>query len=90
MKFFERHSQLARELAWFLLFLLFGLVPFPLLIYGVGIVIFGNYGDSGPGAFLAEISGEFRSGEIAMVFLVLSPYIFWNIIRASRRILSLL
>jgi len=87
MTFLARHSSLAKELAYFLLFTLFGLVPFPLLVYAVGITIFGNYGGSGPGDFLAEVSGEFRSGDLAMIFLVLSPYIFWNIVRGTRRIL---
>lgn len=87
MTFLARHSRLAKELAYFLFFTLFGLVPFPMLIYAVGIAIFGSYGGTGPGDFLSEISGEFRSGDIAMIFLVLSPYIFWNIVRATRLIL---
>lgn len=87
MTFLARHSRFAKELAYFLLFTLVGLVPFPLLIYAVGITIFGSYGGSGPGNFLAEISGAFRRGEVAMIFLVLSPYIFWNIIRATRQLL---
>lgn len=87
MTFLARHTRLAKELAFFLLFTLFGLIPFPMLIYAVGITIFGSYGGTGPGDFLVEISGEFRRGDLAMIFLVLSPYLFWNIIRGTRQIL---
>lgn len=87
MTFFERHSRLAKETAYLLLFVLFGLVPFPMMIYAVGITIFGGYGGNGLGGFLAEVSSEFRGGEMAMIFLVLSPYIIWNLVRATLLVL---
>ncbi len=62
-------------------FLLFGLVILPILVYQVGQSIFGPYGGAGFGGFFDELSSKIRNGDLAACFLILSPYIGWQILR---------
>ena len=72
-----------RELAVFLVLLFAGLVILPLSIYLVGRGLFGEYGGSGFSDFYGMLHGEIRSGEPVVWFLVLTPYIAWQLLRLT-------
>tara|TARA_R110000782_G_scaffold58236_22_gene121891 strand:- start:615 stop:920 length:306 start_codon:yes stop_codon:yes gene_type:complete len=74
-------KTITRELALFTGFLFFGLVVLPILIYQVGQSIFGTYGGAGFGDFFDALSGKIRNGDLAAWFLILSPYLGWQILR---------
>ena len=69
------------ELARLLGFLFIGLVLLPVAVYVVGQAIFGEYGGGSYGHFFAELSGRVRAGDAAAWFLVLSPYLGWQMLR---------
>lgn len=70
-----------KELLLLSLLLFFGLVLMPIAIYVVGDAIFGEYGGHGYGAFFKTLSGKLRSGDGVAWFLVLSPYLVWQVFR---------
>ena len=72
-----------REAALFLMLLFFGLVILPVGIYLVGGQVFGNYGGHGFGDFFRALSSKIRNGETVAWFLVLSPYLGWQILRLT-------
>ena len=74
-------KAITRELALLLGFLFIGLVLLPVAVYVVGQAIFGDYGGGSYGHFFAELSGRVRSGDAAAWFLVLSPYLGWQMLR---------
>ena len=74
-------ARLRKEVALFVGFLFLGFVVMPIAIYFIGQAIFGNYGGQGYGEFFGDLSGRIRSGDGAAWFLVLSPYIGWQILR---------
>ncbi len=53
----------------------------PLVIYSVGESVFGNYGGIGYNDFYNTLSGKVRVGDMVAWFLILSPYIGWQIVR---------
>lgn len=72
-----------RETALFLGLLFFGLVLLPVVIYLVGGEVFGSYGGYGFGGFFGAISSKIRNGEAVAWFLVLSPYLGWQMVRLT-------
>jgi hypothetical protein len=72
-----------RELVLLLILLPVGLLLLPAAVYIVGSAIFGEYGGSGFGGFFGMLMGELQSGEPAVWFLVLSPYIVWQLLRLT-------
>lgn len=77
-------KQLAlREIALFLGLFFFGLVLLPIGIYIVGGEVFGEYGGNGFGGFFGAISSKIRNAEPVAWFLVLSPYIAWQVVRLT-------
>jgi hypothetical protein len=72
-----------RESALFLILLFFGLAILPTIIYLVGRSLFGEYGGTGFSDFYGRLHGELRSGEAVVWFLVLSPYIAWQLLRLT-------
>ena len=72
-----------REIALFTGLLFLGLVILPIAIYQVGQVVFGAYGGAGYGDFFATLSGKIRRGDIVSWFLVLSPYLGWQVLRLA-------
>jgi hypothetical protein len=72
-----------REAILFLTLLPIGLFLLPAAVYIVGSAIFGEFGGSGFGAFYAMLIEELRGGEPAVWFLVLSPYIVWQLLRLT-------
>jgi hypothetical protein len=76
-------DRIAREAAWFAGLLFIGMVILPILIYLVGRAVFGEYGAGGLGDFYARLLGAFLNGEPAVSFLLLSPYLLWQLGRAT-------
>lgn len=72
-----------KEAALFLVLLFFGFVLMPIGIYLVGQKVFGDYGGYGYADFFGILSGKIRSGELVAWFLVLSPYLVWQITRTT-------
>ena len=74
---------LRKEAAAFAGFLLCGLVLLPVLIWFVGKAVFGAYGGAGFAEFYGMLSGKIRSGDLAAWFLVLSPWLAWQVLRLT-------
>lgn len=72
-----------RESALFLFLLFFGLVILPFAVYTVGKSVFGEYGETGFSAFYVTLHSSIRDGEPAVIFLVLSPYLVWQLARLT-------
>ena len=79
----SRFRRVKLELVQLLWFLLIGLVLLPLAIYLVGDAVFGTYAGSGFGGFYANLHSELRAGQPVVVFLLLSPYLVWMLLRAT-------
>jgi multisubunit Na+/H+ antiporter MnhE subunit len=79
-------DRILKEAALFGALLLAGLVVLPLLIYLVGEAVFGAYEGAGFSDFYSRLHGEFRAGEPAVLFLLLAPYILWQLLRATARV----
>ena len=74
---------LQKELASFLGFLLVGILFLPIAIYLVGHSIFGTYGGGGFGDFYGKLHYELRSWQPVPWYLVLSPYLAWQLLRLT-------
>lgn len=72
-----------RESLLFLCLLFVGLFILPLSIYLVGKSVFGSYAGAGFSGFYGAIHSAIRDGESAVLFLVLSPYIVWQLARLT-------
>jgi hypothetical protein len=48
--------------------------------------MFGEYGGTGFSAFYGQLHSELRSGDYSVWFLVLSPYLVWQILRLTVKI----
>ncbi|MDJ0709900.1 MAG: hypothetical protein QNJ14_05905 [Woeseiaceae bacterium] len=72
-----------KELALFAILLFFGLVILPIAIWFVGKTVFGAYGGAGYVDFFGTLSGKIRAGDAVAWFLVLSPYLVWQIVRLT-------
>lgn len=77
-------KQTAKKEAALLMGLLFlGFVVMPVAIFLVGEQFFGAYGGQGFGHFFGVISGKLRAGDTVAWFLILSPYLAWQISRLT-------
>lgn len=72
-----------RELLLLLLLVFAGLLFMPVAIYLVGGEIFGAYAGHGLGDFYRNIYGDLGDGQIVVLFLVLSPYLVWQLLRLT-------
>jgi len=72
-----------RELAIFFSLLFFGLLILPLAIYFVGNAVFGEYGGTGFSEFYGVLYGAIRESDPVVLFLVLSPYLIWQLTRLT-------
>ncbi len=79
----QRKSPAIRELALFLVLFFVGLVVLPILIYLIGKSLFGEYGGTGFSDFYQMLHGELRGGDPVVWFLMLSPYIGWQLLRLT-------
>lgn len=75
---------LLRELFLFVGLFFAGLVLLPAAIYLVGGAVFGEYGGGGFSDFYGSISGRIRDGNPIAWFLVLTPYLGWQLLRLTR------
>jgi len=75
----------SRESLLFLWLLLGGLFVLPIAVYLVGRVLFGEYGGTGFTAFYGMVHSELRAGSLSIWFLVLSPYLIWQLLRLTFR-----
>jgi len=76
--------QLAtKEIALMSGFLFLGLLVLPIVIYSVGESVFGDYAGHGYGDFFGTLSEKIRNGNPVAWFLILSPYIGWQVLRLS-------
>lgn len=76
-------STVIRELALFLTLFFAGLVALPILIYIVGHTLFGEYSGTGFSDFYQVLHGELRAGKPVVWFLMLSPYLVWQLLRLT-------
>lgn len=74
---------LLRELALFVCLFFVGIVVLPVAIYLVGQSVFGDYGGQGFADFYASLHHELRSGQKVPWYLVLSPYLAWQLFRLT-------
>jgi hypothetical protein len=72
-----------KESALFLGLLFVGLLILPLAVYLVGKSVFGEYGGTGFTAFYGTLHSAIRNGEPAVLFLVFSPYVIWQLSRLT-------
>jgi len=83
----EPPSQIGRifrkELAVLAVLLFLGLAALPIVIWFVGKAVFGAYGGAGYMDFYGTLSSKIRSGDLVSWFLVLSPYLVWQIVRLT-------
>lgn len=76
-------TRLKRELALFLMLLLFGILLLPVAIFAVGDAVFGAYAGAGFSDFYSTLHVALRSGEPMVWYLVLSPYVILQLLRLT-------
>jgi hypothetical protein len=76
-------DRIVKEATWFAVLLFIGLVILPISIYVVGNAVFGEYGAGGFGDFYGQLLTNFFGGEPAVLFLLLSPYLLWQLCRLT-------
>ncbi|MDH4314540.1 MAG: hypothetical protein OEW68_06840 [Gammaproteobacteria bacterium] len=74
---------LRNEFALFLGLFLTGIVILPVMIYLVGQGFFGAYGGNGFADFYSRLHYELRSWQPVAWYLVLSPYLCWQLLRLT-------
>lgn len=79
----EMKQTLLREAALFLGLFFSGIVLLPIAIYLVGQAVFGDYGGQGFSDFYASLHYELRQGQKVTWYLVLSPYLGWQLFRLT-------
>ena len=81
----KRKKISRRQTIFFLWMLAGGLLLLPAAVYLVGKTVFGEYGGTGFTAFYRTFHSELLSGNLSMWFLVLSPYLIWQLMRLTIR-----
>ena len=76
-------ARFLKELATFASLFFIGIVVVPIATYLVGNALFGSYGDGGFSVFYGALHADLRDGALPVWFLVLSPYIVWQILRLT-------
>ena len=61
----------------------FGLLILPFAVYMVGNSVFGAYGGTGFSAFYGTLNSAIWDGELAILFMVFSPYAIWQLTRLT-------
>jgi hypothetical protein len=74
-------DTVAKEAIVFLSLFLFGILVLPIAIYFVGQLVFGEYGGAGFSDFYGRLHYELRNGQSVSWYLVLSPYLGWQLAR---------
>lgn len=60
-----------------------GLLLLPLAIYAVGSAVFGSYGGGDFFDFFVALHARLWRGDLAVLFLMLSPYILLQLVRLT-------
>ena len=63
--------------------LAFGVLALPAAIYAVGSAIFGEFTGGGLRGFLSVVYAELRGFDVAVWFLVFSPYLVIQLLRGT-------
>lgn len=79
----ELKAKFLKELATVAILFLVGLVVLPIAIYLVGNALFGGYDDGGFATFYGALHADLRDGAFPVWFLVLSPYLVWQLLRLT-------
>lgn len=74
---------ITREVALFVVLLFFGFVLMPIAMYWLGQQLLGDFGGTGYGDFYGTLSGKFRSFDPTTWFVVLSPWLVWQVLRLT-------
>ncbi len=72
---------LKKEFALFIGLLFFGFVLMPIGIWIIGNAVFGAYDGAGYADFFGTLSAKIRAGDRVAWFLVLSPWLVWQVLR---------
>jgi len=72
-----------KEAILFLAMLLTGLFLLPVVVYVIGRTVFGAYDGGSFATFYGMLHSDFRAGEPAVWFLILSPYLIWMLFRLT-------
>lgn len=76
-------QKILRETALFIGLFFLGLVVAPIAIYIIGPRLLGEFGGHGYGDFFGTLGGKIRSGDLTAWFLVLSPWLVWQVLRLT-------
>lgn len=76
-------NVLIREAAILLVLLFAGILLLPLAIYLVGQSVFGEYSGAGFSGFYVQLHHDIRDGQPVVWYLILSPYIIWQLLRLT-------
>lgn len=79
----ELKGRLKKETALLVVLGFVGLAVLPLCIWFVGQAVFGEYESGGLGSFFGALQRELREGEPAAWFLLLSPWLLWQLARLT-------
>ena len=63
-----------------------GILLLPLAIFAVGNAVFGDYGDGEYSDFYSKLLADAFSGNLGLLFLILSPYLVWQTLRVTVRL----
>jgi len=74
---------ITREVALFVGLLFVGFVLMPIAMYWLGQLLLGEFGGSGYADFYGTLSAKFRNLDSATWFLVLSPWLLWQVARLT-------
>lgn len=75
--------RIVSELALLSVLVLIGVALVPVAVYLVGEAFFGDYGGGDFAAFYRDLHAQFRAGNAAVWLLLLSPYVLWQLARAT-------
>jgi len=78
---------LRKESLLFLYAFLAGILLLPIAIYFIGYALFGEYSGTSFSSFYSSLHGLLRSGEPAVWYLVLSPYLVLQLFRGAMHML---
>ena len=79
----KTRSTLKKEALLLAIMLVVGVLLLPFAIYAVGNAVFGAYGGGEFTDFYGQLLAGAFSGNADLVFLLLSPYLVWQTLRAT-------
>jgi hypothetical protein len=82
----KTRNVLKKEALLLAIMLVIGVLLLPFAVYAVGNAIFGAYGGGEFTDFYGHLLAGAFSGNTGLVFLLLSPYLVWQTLRATIRL----